>query len=120
MIKRGAREAVYVRSGGWCEALVKNNNGIWNRCRRQGEQIHHMLTVGRGGALLDDVGETYHLIHLCVDHHAGADGEVAYAGDLLIDGQCITFGDRPVYLGTDKYLSEKYPRRDLEAQREAR
>lgn len=120
MIKQHAREYVYARSGGWCEAMVKNNNGIWNRCRNQGMQIHHMLTVGRGGALLDDVSETYHLIHLCVEHHAGADGGLAYDGDLLIDGQVISFGGKPVYLGTDEFLTTKYPRRDLEAQRAAR
>lgn len=69
-----------------------------------------MLTRGRGGAILDQVGETYHLIHLCVDHHIGADGGLAYEGDLLIDGQMITEQGKPVYIGTDDYLSKKYPR----------
>ena len=69
-----------------------------------------MLTRSRGGRVLDEVGETYHLIRLCHKHHAMSDGGAAYEAGLLIDGYAITEGGRVVYYGTDEYLSNKYPK----------
>jgi hypothetical protein len=72
-------------------------------------EVHHMLTRGRGGGVLDSFNETYHLIALCPDCHRRSDGGEAYAGGLLIDGYVTTGSNgKPVYKGTDPYLSEKY------------
>jgi hypothetical protein len=77
---------------------------------RPGEEIHHLLTRGRGGGALDAVGETYHLAHLCRIHHRSADGALAYSAGLLIDGFCIydRILARPVYRGSDEWLTEHY------------
>lgn len=88
--------------------MVQVYTGVWTRCWHQPTEKHHALTRARGGRLLDEVGETYHHIHLCHEHHRMADGGDAYAGDLLIDGYVITEGSSLVYYGTDTYLSAKY------------
>ena len=93
-----------------CEAMVQVYTGAWTRCWRQPTEKHHALTRARGGRVLDDIGETYHHIHLCHYHHRMADGGDAYSAALLIDGYAITEGDRVVYYGTDEYLSNKYPK----------
>ena len=67
-----------------------------------------MLTKARGGRILDDAGETYHLIALCRQCHQASDGEVAYAGELLIDGYVTTKDGKPFYQGSDEYLSKRY------------
>lgn len=72
--------------------------------------MHHALTRARGGAILDDAGEIYHLIALCRWHHILADGGDAYIGSLLIDGYVLSGKHgHPEYTGTDKYLTKKYP-----------
>jgi hypothetical protein len=67
-----------------------------------------MLTRARGGAILDAIGETNHLIALCPRCHAKADGAEAYENGLLIDGYVNTGTFGPVYKGSDKFLSHKY------------
>lgn len=106
------RDVVLDRSGAQCEAMVEIDFQKWTRCGTRPVEVHHVLTRARGGAILDSVGETYHLMALCKYHHTLADGEHAYAGDLLIDGYVTTEGDQVVYTGTDEYLSKKYPRQD--------
>ena len=96
------------RSEQMCEAMISVRPGIYSRCWNSPTEIHHMLTRGRGGGILDDVGETYHLIALCRECHAGADGGSAYAGGLLIDGYVTTRDGKPYYQGSDPYLSQKY------------
>ena len=100
------REEVRYRSYGMCEALI--DVGVWTRCGRSPVEIHHMLTRARGGNLLDDADETYHLIALCREHHAWADGGQAYEAGLLIDGYVNRNGTKIIYSGTDEYLTEKY------------
>jgi hypothetical protein len=87
---------------------VGNKRGIYSRCWTQPVEAHHLLTRARGGAILDSVGEIYHLIHLCRYHHNMSDGSDAYAGGLLIDGYMTTVKGKPVYNGSDRYLKEKY------------
>lgn len=97
------------RADGKCEAMLQLPNGIWARCWKGPIEVHHMLTRARGGAILDRVGEIYHLIALCPDCHRASDGDMAYAGDLLIDGYVTTNKEgRPVYHGSDSYLRSKY------------
>lgn len=93
-----------------CEAMVRVYTGAWTRCWRKPTERHHLLTRARGGRILDEVGETYHLIDLCHIHHRLADGGDAYAGDLLIDGYVSRSNGRVVYQGSDEYLSDKYPK----------
>jgi len=103
-------DRVKLRSEGKCEAMVFIEvTGVWTRCWKQPVEVHHMLTRGRGGAVLDKAGEIYHLIALCPRCHAASDGGEAYEGDLLIDGYVITNElEEPKYLGSDKYLRRKY------------
>lgn len=105
-----ARDDALERAGFACEAMVFTSYGRWTRCGvRSGIQVHHALTRGRGGPILDRVGESYHLIVLCAYHHQGADGAEAYEGNLLIDGYVAEENGTPVYYGTDDYLNERYP-----------
>lgn len=90
--------------------MVQVYTGAWTRCWRQPTERHHLLTRARGGRILDEAGETYHLIHLCHVHHRLADGGDAYDAGLLIDGYVTTANGRVVYHGSDEYLSNKYPR----------
>jgi len=92
-----------------CEAMIQVYTGAWTRCWRQPTEKHHALTRARGGRILDQIGETYHHIHLCNKHHAWSDGADAYEAGLLIDGYVMRDGDWVTYYGTDEYLSEKYP-----------
>lgn len=98
------------RSGGQCEAMVLVGSA-YSRCWKSPVEVHHMLTRARGGAVLDQAGETYHLIALCPSCHASADGGDAYGGGLLIDGYATSANGVVEYVGTDEYLSRKYPRR---------
>lgn len=110
MITNKMRRELYHRSDSMCEAMVRTPNGIYTRCWKRPVEIHHLLTRARGGNILDQAGETYHLICLCPEHHAMSDGGDAYAGGLLIDGYVTTNKHgRPVYQGSDKELSERYP-----------
>jgi len=67
-----------------------------------------MLKRSRGGALLDPY-DIYHLIALCHQHHRYAETSGDETG-LLIDGYVITdsISGRPVYTGSDVYLTAKY------------
>lgn len=97
------------RSGGNCEAMVWIESAeVWARCGRRPVEVHHMLTRARGGAVLDAIGETYHLAALCPRCHSASDGAAAYDGGLLIDGYVTSTPLGPVYTGTDTYLSHKY------------
>ncbi len=98
------RKMIYRRSGGRCEAVVVRKD-YSTRCFNQATEIHHMLTRSRGGVLLDNEYEMYHLIHLCLWCHDMCDGGDAYEGGLLIDGYV---SDGPTYSGTDEYLTKAY------------
>lgn len=113
-ISRVARRKVWERSDCYCEAMRRKYNGVYTRCWGMPIEVHHLLTRGRGGDVLDAVHETYHLIALCPQCHKAADGAEAYAGDLLIDGYVLWNADKtwPEYTGSDDYLSRKYPRKD--------
>lgn len=104
-------DLVHQRSGRQCEAMVLlPKKGIYTRCWAQPIEVHHLLTRARGGHLLDQVKEDYHLIALCHKHHKLADGKEAYEGNLLIDGYCMSTPQGKVYyVGSDLYLSDKYP-----------
>lgn len=101
------RKQIHKRSGGRCEAVIIGK--VDSRCSQRASQIHHMLTKARGGVILDDAGEIYHLLHLCHTCHSLCDGKDAYDGGVLIDGYVRSnkWG-KPVYYGTDKYLNTKY------------
>lgn len=103
------RKEVQNRSGGMCEGMVMAGR-VWTRCWARPVEIHHILTRARGGDLLDVVGETYHLIALCKEHHIDSDGGDAYYGNLLIDGYVTWDKLRrwPIYKGSDSYLTERY------------
>jgi len=105
------RRELYFRSDAKCEAMVRRKGNVWARCWQIPIEVHHLLTRARGGGVLDQVGETYHLICLCTEHHAMSDGKYAYEGGLLIDGY-VTTNNRgyPVYQGSDVELSKKYPK----------
>lgn len=104
------RDRVISRSGGLCEAMVGLDNDVWTRCFKGPVEVHHRLTRARGGAVLDELNETHHLIALCPGHHRMADGAEAYRTGLLLDGQMIRDGSRHFYTGTDSYLRARYGR----------
>lgn len=108
-INRAQRDKVMARSDGFCEAMIKIDR-VWTRCWTTPVEIHHLLTRARGGNALDMVDEDYHLIALCHVCHGLSDGEMAYSGNLLIEGYATWNAalQRPVYVGPDKYLTEKY------------
>lgn len=111
-MNQGHRETK-LRSEGKCEAmLMLPRRQVWTRCWQSPTEVHHLLTRARGGTILDQVGESYHLIDLCPDCHRRADGGDAYMGGLLIDGYVTTDNGHVVYNGSDEYLSKKYPRRN--------
>lgn len=69
-----------------------------------------MLPKSRGGRILDDAGETCHLIHLCQPHHQQSHSRKDAEG-LMIDGS-VTWDklrNRPSYKGTDQELTRRYP-----------
>lgn len=108
-------DIVRQRSGGRCEAYVQVHNifqETWARCWKGPVEVHHLLTRARGGAILDEAGETLHLIALCPRCHRAADGKEAYERGLLIDGYVTTENGRIVYQGSDKFLSHKYPKEE--------
>lgn len=103
-----ARAEVIRRSYGMCEAMVRLPRA-YARCGKNVVEVHHMLKRSRGGHLLDPLGETYHLIALCHEHHRYAETSGDDSG-LLIDGYVVTdsISGRPVYVGSDEYLREHY------------
>lgn len=112
MISEYQRAVVKQRSGGRCEAMVqiKADEPVWTRCWATPTEMHHALTRARGGNILDEVHETYHLIDLCHTHHAMADGGEAYLGNMLIDGY-VSWDDlrlKPIYSGNNHFLRNKY------------
>lgn len=91
-----------------CEAMIEIN-GVWTRCGKRPVDLHHRVTRARGGLILDKAGEKYHQIYLCRKHHMVAHDEgQAFESGLLIDGYVTTERGRPVYRGSDSYLSERY------------
>lgn len=81
----------------------------WTRCFREPIEVHHRLTRARGGGLLDELGEIYHLIALCHQHHRNdADGGLAYESGLLLDGRMYYAGGVYWYEGSDAYLKDNY------------
>jgi hypothetical protein len=98
--------------------MVGLDNGVWTRCFKNPIEVHHRLTRARGGAVLDEYGETHHLIALCPDHHRMADGADAYLSGLLLDGQMIRDGGTHFYTGTDTYLRARYGARHAERSRQ--
>lgn len=87
-----------------CEAMIPVND-TWTRCGRTPTDLHHKLTRARGGSELDKLGETYHHMRLCREHHGVAhDQYTAFENGLLIDGYFML----GVYYGSDPYLKEKY------------
>lgn len=108
-----SRDNVLMRSGGRCEAMILLPSGVYTRCWKEPVEVHHMLTRARGGRVLDEIGETYHLICLCNSCHRNADGGQAYEDGMLIDGYVMSHPDGSIeYVGTDEYLKEKYGKSD--------
>src|ERR1043165_10044367 len=99
-----------------CEAMVMMTGsvtrpqGFFVPCGKPDADLHHKLTRARGGILLDMVGENYHLLWLCREHHDMAHDEGhAFERGLLIRGSVITGPDAlPLYEGPDAYLTEHY------------
>ena len=79
----------------------------WTRCGIAPVDDHHVLPRGRGGSVLDDVGELYHHLALCRAHHAEVDDRGASSG-LLIEGYVWVDGIYVVYVGPDMYLTSTY------------
>jgi hypothetical protein len=101
-----------------CEAMIlvkgfnrEGREGMYVMCGREPADLHHKLTRARGGLILDEAGEDYHLMRLCREHHDMAHDEgTAYDAGLLLRGYVNTdpvFG-WPVYTGPDEYLQKKY------------
>lgn len=106
------RAKVLARSGGHCEAMVDLGR-IWTRCGKRDIELHHRLTRARGGVILDDIGETYHLMHLCHSCHMRAhDQSQAFETGMLLDGSMVSGLNGPVYTGSDQYLLEMYGERN--------
>lgn len=102
------RDLVVIRSGGRCEAMVWVHD-TWARCFRAPIEVHHRITRARGGNLLDELNETYHLVALCTQHHReDADGGLAYESGLLLDGRMYYAGGQYWYEGSDQYLKDNY------------
>lgn len=97
--------------------MLIESSGAWTRCFKTPIEVHHRLTRGRGGRVLDALGETYHLIALCGEHHRMADGAQAYATGLLLDGMMVREGSSHYYQGSDPYLASRYGRDNVRAVR---
>lgn len=109
-------EAITERSGGACEAeiFVSDDFG-WMRCGAPATEVHHLLPKSRGGRILDEFGETEHLIHLCKTDHMQAHARM-YAEGMMIDGS-VTWNkmtSRPEYRGTDPTLTQRYTPRPID------
>lgn len=106
------RLVVVARCDNRCEIQVQVRLGTisWTRCFREGVEVHHLLTRSRGGDLLDSVGEDYHLVGACPQHHRAAHHWGGRDAGLLIDGYVIRDSATGliVYTGPDEYLIAKY------------
>lgn len=100
------RERVIARSGGHCEAMVRLRRA-WTRCGRAPVEVHHALTRARGGGVLDEEGESEHLIALCRQHHSMVDLYGVESG-LMIQGYAYRDGAEAVYEGSNEWLRERY------------
>jgi hypothetical protein len=84
---------------------------VWIRCYNRPKAIHHCVTKGRGGHLLDKY-TIAHLLDLCDHCHrwAHTNGQQAYALGMLIDGsvQMDKTADAPVYTGTHELLTQYF------------
>lgn len=69
-----------------------------------------MLTRSRGGDLLDQAGETHHLIAACLTHHRTAHSR-GYEVGLMLEGYVNqdSASAKIYYNGPDPYLSQTYP-----------
>lgn len=105
-MKGTIREQVLQRSAGHCEAMVRLKRA-WVRCGKTPVDDHHVLPRGRGGGVLDEVGETFHHLACCRLHHDQVDRYGAESG-LLIEGYVYRDGLYVVYSGPDPYLTRKY------------
>ena len=101
------RDLVVERSGGMCEAMVCLPTGVWTRCGVHPIEDHHMLTRARGGDVLDELGEIYHHMALCMRHHKHAH-EMSEDTGMIMEGSVYRDGGAIVYVGPDQYLSRKY------------
>lgn len=92
-----------------CEAMVMVGR-TWTRCGKTPTDVHHRITRARGGLILDEFGEKYHLMDLCRSHHSIAHDHPALETGLLLDGWIITCSTckRPTYEGSDVYLTGRY------------
>jgi hypothetical protein len=86
----------------------------YQMCGQEPVEKHHMVTSSRGGLILDAAGETAHLAKLCATSppHARALQVVTGYTQWLPDATAsVTSGEhgKPVYVGPDEYLSNKYP-----------
>ena len=108
-MKSEVYDAVVTRSGGRCEAEFAVMWSDWMRCPAPATEVHHLLPKSRGGRILDDYGESCHLIHLCKTDHIQAHSRKDAEG-MMIDGS-VTWDkmeQRPIYQGTDPELKTKY------------
>lgn len=80
---------------------------VWTRCGKSPVDDHHVLPRGRGGGVLDDVGEAFHHLALCRAHHEEVD-RLGPASGLLIEGYVYRDGMYIVYSGPNEYLTNKY------------
>lgn len=108
-----AYDDVIQRSAGMCEGMVLVDQ-VWTRCGRRPVHIHHRLRRSHGGELLDQVGETYHLVVLCHRHHQMVHSAEARDIDheFLLQGNVYQGWPRPIYVGPDSYLMHKYGETD--------
>ena len=93
-----------------CEAMVEMPRAR-ARCGKTPVEDHHLLPRARGGGVLDELGEIYHHLALCRDHHREAHDTDGIKKGLLLGGSVYIDGGRVVYVGTNDYLTEKYPPR---------
>ena len=109
MIKGSSVNKKRELADGHCEALLNVRPDVWTRCGTGPIEIHHRLTRARGGLILDEAGELYHLIALCRTHHDYAHKSAAATQvGLLLDGYVVSDDGRPWYVGPDPYLRETW------------
>jgi hypothetical protein len=101
---------VRMRAERRCEAMIRRGR-VWERCTAEGTDVHHMLSRSRGGLLLDEARETYHLVCVCREHHRYAHAHPQSPGGLTLPGYVRSGPDgRPVYVGPDEFLKGRYGR----------